>query len=66
MTLSAALSRIDPSRTGAITDVDQLHPDAKGAGWLSDVPDGMAHGTYRLAVYFDGSSRKVNVTNKPF
>lgn len=66
MTLSATLSRIDPSRTWAITDVDQLHPNAKGASWLNDVPDGMAHGTYRLAVYFDGSSRKVNVTNKPF
>jgi prepilin-type N-terminal cleavage/methylation domain-containing protein len=65
MTMSAALSRIDPSRTWAITDVDQLHPDAAGAGWINDVPDGMAHGTYRLAMYFDGSGGKVNVNNKP-
>ena len=31
MKMSAVLSKIDPSRTWAMTDVDQLHPDAKNA-----------------------------------
>ncbi len=65
MKLSAALSKIDASRTWAMTDVDQLHPDAKSAAWKPDVPEGMAHGTYRLAIYFDGSSGKVDVQNRP-
>ena len=65
MKLSAALSKIDPSRTWAMTDVDQLHPDAKNAAWLPDVPEGMAHGDYRLAIYFDGGCGKVNVKNQP-
>jgi prepilin-type N-terminal cleavage/methylation domain-containing protein len=65
MKFSAALSKIDASRTWAMTDVDQLHPDAKNAAWLPNVPEGMAHGDYRLAIYFDGSCGKVNIQNQP-
>ena len=63
MKLSAALSRINVSRTWAITDVDQLHPDIGSAAWKADVPEKMAHGSYRLAMYFDGSGGKVNQYN---
>ena len=67
MQMSAAMSRIDPTRTWAFTDLDQLHPDAiaANAGWLKEVPEKLAHGSYRLAMYFDGSSGKVNQKNKP-
>ncbi len=65
MKLSGALSKIDASRTWAMTDVDQLHPDAKNAAWLPNVPEGMAHGDYRLAIYFDGSGGKLNIKNQP-
>jgi prepilin-type N-terminal cleavage/methylation domain-containing protein len=64
MTLSAAMSKMDPSRTWAITDLDQLHPNAQGAGWINELPTDMAHGSYRLATYFDGSGGKVNVRNE--
>ncbi len=63
MRMSVALSQINTSRTWAMTDVDQLHPDIGGAGWKADVPPKMAHGSYRLAVYFDGSIGKVNKDN---
>lgn len=67
MQMSAAMSKIDPSRTWAFTDLDQLHPDALAAkpGWLKEVPEKIAHGTYRLAMYFDGSSGKLNQKNQP-
>ena len=65
MRMSAAMSMINPSRTWAFTDLDQLHPDAKGAGWFNEIPAEMAHGSYRLAMYFDGSCNKVNVNNEP-
>jgi prepilin-type N-terminal cleavage/methylation domain-containing protein len=65
MKMSAALSKINASRTWAMTDVDQLHPDVKDAGWKADTPEKMAHGTYRLAVYFDGAGGKVDQENKP-
>lgn len=65
MKMSAALSRIDTSRTWAMTDVDQLHPDVGNASWKGDVPAKMAHGTYRLAIYFDGGGGKLNQNNSP-
>ncbi len=67
MQMTAAMSKIDPTRTWAFTDLDQLHPDAiaAGAGWIKEVPEKMAHGSYRLAMYFDGSAGKVDVKNKP-
>jgi len=66
MQMAAALSKIDSTRTWAFTDLDQLHPDAisSAAGWLGETPEGMAHGSYRLAMYFDGSGGKVNVKNE--
>lgn len=63
MKMSAAFSQINTSRTWAITDVDQLHPDIGSAAWKADVPEKMAHGSYRLAMYFDGSGGKVNQYN---
>ncbi len=65
MKLAAVSSKINPSRTWAMTDVDQLHPDVGDATWKSDVPAAMSHGSYRLAIYFDGAGGKVNQDNTP-
>ena len=62
MTYSAVMSQPQVNRTWAITEIDQLHPDRK-----PDLrsPEGMAHGRYRLGVFFDGSVRKLNAVNEP-
>lgn len=63
--LSATLSRIDSSRTWALTDVDQQHPEVGSAAWRNEVPTTMSHGDHRLALYFDGSGGKVDINNMP-
>lgn len=62
MTYSAVMSQPQTSRTWAMTEIDQLHPDRK-----PDIrnPEGMVHGRFRLGIYFDGSVRKLNVNNDP-
>lgn len=65
LSMAGAMSKMNPSRTWAFTDLDQLHPDAAGAGWLQDTPTDMAHGDYRLAGYFDGHIGKVDKNNDP-
>lgn len=60
MRLSAVMSQPKTSRTWAMTEIDQLHPDRTPD---PITPEGLAHGTYRLGVYFDGSVRKLNVNN---
>ena len=35
-------------------------PMRKMPPWKPDVPEGMAHGDYRLAIYFDGNGGKVD------
>ena len=65
MTMAAAFSQIDISRVWALSDVDQLHPDVVNQGWKKDVPEEMSHGNYRIAVYFDGHSGKLNKDNEP-
>jgi hypothetical protein len=51
------------SRTWAITAVDQLHPEIPNPN--PNTPIGLAHGTYRLGVYFDGSIGRFDVANNP-
>lgn len=64
-TMSSVFSQIDISRTWAMSDIDQLHPDIKGnPGWKKSIPEEMSHGTYRIAIYFDGHSGKLNQDNE--
>jgi hypothetical protein len=51
------------SRTWAITAVDQLHPEIPNPN--PNTPMGLAHGTYRLGTYFDGSIGRFDVDNNP-
>lgn len=64
-TMAAVFSQIDPSRTWAISDIDQQHPDIGNAGWKRDIPEEMSQGIYRHAIYFDGHSGKLNKDNEP-
>jgi hypothetical protein len=52
-------------RTWAITAFDHLHPEVTDLALKKDTPEGLAHGTYRLGVYFNGSVGKFNKDNKP-
>ena len=63
MKLQTVLAQPKASRTWAMTELDQLHPDIGTADWKSKVPEGMIHGNYRLALYFDGSVGQVNQDN---
>lgn len=53
------------SRTWAFTEMDQLHPEITDPALKQGCPEGMAHGTYRLALYFDGRIGRVDRNNKP-
>lgn len=65
MKLQAVLSQPKASRTWAMTELDQLHPEIGSAAWKIETPAGMTHGSYRLALYFDSSVGKVNEKNQP-
>jgi prepilin-type N-terminal cleavage/methylation domain-containing protein len=63
MKLQTILAQPQTSRTWAMTELDQLHPDIGTADWKSRIPPEMIHGDYRLALYFDGTVGKVNQDN---
>lgn len=65
MRLHVVLSQRRIERTWAITALDQLHPEITNPALTEGTPEGLAHGTYRLGVYFDGSVGKFNIDNKP-
>lgn len=65
MKMSAVFSKIDLARTWFISDLDQLHPDVGNPSWKSDIPAEMSHGTFRIAIYYDGHAGKLNVDNEP-
>lgn len=65
MRLQVVLSQPKTERTWAITEFDQLHPEVKDQALKEGTPEGLAHGTYRLGGYFDGSVGKFNKDNKP-
>jgi prepilin-type N-terminal cleavage/methylation domain-containing protein len=65
MTYGAVMSQPQASRTWAMTELDQMHP-AVSENPDPRLPDGMAHGRYRLGVFFDGTVQKLNVNNDPF
>jgi hypothetical protein len=43
--------------------VDQLHPEIPKPNLKT--PEGMAHGGYRLGIYFDGGMGRFGVDNNP-
>lgn len=65
MKLQTVLAQPRTSRTWAMTEVDQTHPDIGNPEWKSQTPPGMIHGNYRLALYFDGTIRKLDINNNP-
>lgn len=65
MKLQAVLAQPKTARTWAMTELDQAHPAITNPSLKEGTPEGMAHGTYRLALYFDGTVGKVNQDNKP-
>jgi prepilin-type N-terminal cleavage/methylation domain-containing protein len=65
MKLQVVIAQPKASRTWAMTELDQLHPNVGNADWKSRIPPEMIHGDYRLALYFDGSVGKVNQDNSP-
>jgi prepilin-type N-terminal cleavage/methylation domain-containing protein len=66
MRLQVVLSQPKTERTWAITAFDQLHPEVTDQALKGDIPEGLAHGSYRLGLYFDGSVGKLNKDNQPF
>jgi prepilin-type N-terminal cleavage/methylation domain-containing protein len=61
--MSYVLGQPQTSKTWAVTEVDQLHPEIPNPNL--NTPAGMAHGTYRLGIYFDGRVGKLDINNKP-
>lgn len=64
--ISAVMGMINPATCLMMTEVDKLHPEFKVSepSWLSEVPEGMAHGTYRLGLYWDGHVGQLDVNLK--
>lgn len=65
MRLSVVLAQPNSGRTWAMTEMDQLHPNVSDPSLKVGCPEGLAHGTYRLGVYFDGSVGKFDRNNNP-
>lgn len=66
MTLSAAMAIMtDPSRSLICYEIDRQLPKLGKPGWLSLVPEKMAHGSYRLGLYWDGHVGKFDINMNP-
>jgi prepilin-type N-terminal cleavage/methylation domain-containing protein len=65
MKLQTVLAQPRTVNTWAMTEVDQTHPNIGEPDWKSKTPPGMIHGNYRLALYFDGTVRKLDKNNNP-
>jgi prepilin-type N-terminal cleavage/methylation domain-containing protein len=65
MRMSVVMAQPKTNRTWAMTEFDQDHPEISDPGLKYGTPEGMAHQTYRLGVYFDGSVGKLNRENNP-
>jgi prepilin-type N-terminal cleavage/methylation domain-containing protein len=63
MRMAHVMGQSQNSRTWAITEVDQLHPEIPKPNLKT--PEGMAHGGYRLGIYFDGGMGRFGVDNNP-
>ena len=63
MKWSATISQMgSPSQRLMITENDKAHPNYVGStpGWFDGLADGMAHGSYRLGLFWDGHVERLN------
>lgn len=63
MRLSAALSLMkNPAMRLMMTENDKAHPNYNGStpGWFNGLAEGMAHGSYRLGLFWDGHVERLN------
>jgi prepilin-type N-terminal cleavage/methylation domain-containing protein/prepilin-type processing-associated H-X9-DG protein len=63
MKWSAAISQMgSPPMRLMITENDKDHPNYVGStpGWFDGLADGMAHGNYRLGLFWDGHVERLN------
>ncbi|MFC7337874.1 type II secretion system protein [Haloferula chungangensis] len=68
MRWSAAISKMgNPSMRLMMTENDSLHPNYNGStpGWFDGLADEMAHGSYRLGLYWDGRVGKLDINLNP-
>ena len=68
MRWSAAVSQMgNPAMRLMITENDKEHPNYNGStpGWFDGLADGMAHGSYRLGLYWDGHVSRLNQDLSP-
>ena len=66
MTLSTTMAKMtDSAASLMLIEIDQLVPGLGKPGWISSVPEKMAHGTYRLGLYWDGHVGRLNVDLEP-
>jgi prepilin-type N-terminal cleavage/methylation domain-containing protein len=65
MRYSVVTAQPRAARTWAITELDKAHPSVGDPDSVPGMPEGMAHGTYRLGVYFDGRIGKFDRDNNP-
>lgn len=65
MTMTSALAQMsDPADCLMLTENDTLHPNYRGGsipGWMHKLPEGMAHGDYRLGLFWDGHVEKLDI-----
>lgn len=56
-----------PANALMLSEIDKEHPEFKVSkpSWLSGIPEGMAHGTFRLGLYWDGRVGKLDKDLKP-
>ena len=63
-TWSGVMSSMTSSASSLVlSEIDKEHPEFKVSkpSWLSLVPEGMAHGNYRLGLYWDGHVGKLDI-----
>ena len=68
MRLSAAISKMgNPAMRLMITENDKAQPGYENStpGWFDKLPEGMAHGSYRLGLYWDGHVGKLDINLQP-
>lgn len=55
-------SMTSPAASLVLSEIDRLHPEFKVSkpGWLEEVPEGLAHGSYRLGLFWDGHVGKLD------
>lgn len=61
---SAIAQMFDPAQCLMLTENDTLLPNYRGGsipGWMHKLPERMAHGDYRLGLYWDGHVGKLDI-----